>query len=334
MTASALRAKGLDLQLPAAGMTQRRAALTLVFATLLWSIAGVVSRQLEAARGFEVTFWRSAITAIALAAYLGARHGPAGLFRQLRAAPRSLWLSGACWGVMFTAFMVAMMLTTVANVLVTMALGPLFTALLARAWLGHRLPKRTWWTILVAGLGLAWMYSHELRGGTGTGAERSAGLGILVALSVPLAGSLMWNLLQFNARSHPDERVDMVPAILVGAVLSSLVSLPMAWPLQARGPDIGWLLTLGLFQLALPCVLAVQAGRVMPAAESALLGLLEIIFGVTWTWWSGAEPIRAEVAAGGAIVVLALAVNEALGWRASREAAPAAAAKGPVEALH
>ena len=34
---------------------------------------------------------------------------------------RAVWLSGACWAVMFTAFMVALSLTTVANVLVTMS---------------------------------------------------------------------------------------------------------------------------------------------------------------------------------------------------------------------
>jgi hypothetical protein len=35
-----------------------------------------------------------------------------------------LWWSGLGWGVMYTAFMVALTLTTVANVLITEALSP------------------------------------------------------------------------------------------------------------------------------------------------------------------------------------------------------------------
>jgi hypothetical protein len=38
----------------------------MLLVTLLWSSAGVVSRQLQQAQGFEVTFWRSAFTALAL----------------------------------------------------------------------------------------------------------------------------------------------------------------------------------------------------------------------------------------------------------------------------
>ncbi|HLL19749.1 MAG TPA: permease, partial [Rubrivivax sp.] len=41
-------------------LTHRSALWVLVACTLMWSIAGVVSRHFEAARGFEVTFWRSA----------------------------------------------------------------------------------------------------------------------------------------------------------------------------------------------------------------------------------------------------------------------------------
>ena len=38
----------------------------MVVAAFLWSIAGVVSRQLESAERFEVTFWRSAFNAASL----------------------------------------------------------------------------------------------------------------------------------------------------------------------------------------------------------------------------------------------------------------------------
>ena len=64
---------------------------------------------------------------------------------------------------MFTAFMVALTLTSVANVLVTLAAGPLFTALVARIFLGYRIPRRTWIAIVVAGCGIAWMFGSQLQ---------------------------------------------------------------------------------------------------------------------------------------------------------------------------
>ena len=63
-------------------MTHRKAVLLMVAVTLMWSIAGVVSRHFEAARGFEVTFWRSAFNALALVVMLGWLRGPATLASQ------------------------------------------------------------------------------------------------------------------------------------------------------------------------------------------------------------------------------------------------------------
>ena len=85
-------------------MSHRKAVWVMVAAALMWSIAGVVSRHLEAARGFEVTFWRSAFNALALVVLLGWLRGPAVLLATLRGGGRALWLSGLCWSVMFTAF--------------------------------------------------------------------------------------------------------------------------------------------------------------------------------------------------------------------------------------
>ena len=67
-------------------MTHRRAVLVMLCVTLMWSIAGVVSRFVDQARGFEVTFWRSAFNALALAVALTALRGP-GLWAGLVRAP-------------------------------------------------------------------------------------------------------------------------------------------------------------------------------------------------------------------------------------------------------
>lgn len=299
-------------------MTHRRAVALMVLVTLLWSIAGVVTRHLDAARSFEVTFWRSLFNALGLAVALTAMRGTA-LWRGLLGAPRVVWISGLCWSVMFTAFMVAITLTTVANVLITMAIGPLVTALFSRAFLHHRLPARTWAAIAVGGAGIAWMFGRE------AGAGMSLA-GTLVALAVPLAAATNWTLLQHIGHGSGDpeadgETQDMLPAVLIGALISAAVTLPLAWPLQASTRDLGLLAMLGVVQLTIPCLLVVRLTRELPAPEIALLGLLEVIFGVTWAWLGAGEAPSSTALSGGALVLGALIANEALALRERRGAA-------------
>ncbi len=326
-------------------MTHSRAVLLMVLVTLMWSIAGVVTRHLEAAHAFEITFWRSAFTALALTAGLAAMRGAAWWQDVLRAR-WPVWVSGVCWSVMFTAFMVAITLTTVANVLVTLAIAPLVTAVFARVLLRHRLPTRTWVAIAIAGGGIAWMFGREMQLGSG------ALGGMAVALAVPLAGAANWTLLQHISRAtvasplcsnprggraglarprgrsssdaDPDEPAhDMLPAVWIGAVLSALLTLPLAWPLRASGHDLMLLALLGVVQLAIPCRLVVWLTRVLPGPEIALLALLEVIFGVAWAWLGAGEAPGQAALGGGALVLAALIGNELLALRTRRTAATA-----------
>ena len=287
-------------------MTHRQAVGLMVLVTLLWSIAGVVTRHLDSARSFEVTFWRSFFTALSLAAGLLAWRGR-GLWTSLRDGGRWLWLSGLCWAVMFTAFMLALTLTSVAYVLVTMALGPVITALFSRIFLRFPLPWSTWLAIVVAGLGVAVMFGGESGDGF-------APAGVLVACCVPLAGAANWTVLQ---RVRQQREVDMLPAVLIGAIVSALFTLPLAWPLQASGHDLGLLALLGAVQLALPCLLVVRLSRHLPAAEISLLALLEVVFGVAWAWLWAAEQLSPNVLVGGGMVLLALVAKETAGLRKS-----------------
>ena len=291
-------------------MSHARAVFLMVLVTLLWSIAGVVTRHLDAAKSFEVTFWRSFFNAIALAIALTAMRGPK-LWKSLPDWPRTVWVSGLCWAVMFTAFMLAITLTTVANVLVTMALGPLVTALFALIFLGHRPPSRTWLAIVIAGSGIAWMFGREAQAGVSL-------TGTLVALAVPIAAAVNWTILQ-HIHQHPrngEQPVqDMLPAVWIGAVLSSAMTLPLAWPMQSSTHDLALLALLGSVQLAIPCLLAVRLARELPAPEISLLALLEVVFGVAWAWLGAGEQPSTNTLVGGGLVLAALVSNEMLAMR-------------------
>ena len=288
-------------------LNHNKAIVLMVGVALMWATAGVVTRHLDGARSFEITFWRAFFTLVSLALLLPLLRGRAVFATMLRAGA-GFWLSGLCWSVMFTAYMVALTLTSVANVLVTMSLGPLFTALLARIFIGHRIAPRTWLAIAAAGAGIAYIYADQVAGGQL--------LGTLVALCVPVAGAVNWTVTQ---RAHAQgQDVDLVPAVLVGAVLSCCLSLPLAWPLQATAHDLGLLAYLGVFQLGLPCIGAVLCARVLKAPEMSLLALLEVVFGILLAWLGAGEAPGPRVLLGGSLVIGALVANELLGWNDRR----------------
>ena len=283
------------------------AVALMVLVTAMWSIAGVVSRHLEQARGFEVTFWRSAFTVLGLVIILTAWQG-LGVWKRLPWRSRYFWLSGVCWSIMFTAFMMAITLTAVANVLITLACGPLLTALGAWIFTSQRLPFRTWIAIGIAGVGIAMMFVSQLQLG-----DPNFLLGVSIALCVPLAGATQWNLTHMSQKSGVS--IDLVPSVLLGAIISSLLTLPMAWPMHASPHDIGLLAMLGIFQLAIPCTLSVICARVLKAPEVSLLALLEVIFGIALAWWGANEEPQLSVLMGGSLVIAALFGNEWFGWR-------------------
>lgn len=286
-------------------ISHNRAVLLMVAATLMWSIAGVVTRQLEQARSFEVTFWRSFFSVLSLLVILPLFQGR-GVFQRLRRSSAPVWISGVCWCGMFTFFMVAITLTSVANVLIMMSIGPLLTAIAARVFIGHKIERRTWWTIFVAGIGIAYMYGSQIGQGTNL-------IGLLVAFCVPISGAANWTVTQ-HAYSR-GTNVDLVPAVLIGAIFSCILTLPLALPFQASPRDLALLASLGMVQLAIPSALAALCARVLKAPEMSLLGLLEVIFGILLAWiWANEVP-GPSVLTGGSLVIGALVVNELLGWK-------------------
>lgn len=291
-------------------LTHGQAVFCMVMVALMWSTAGVVTRHLEAARAFEVTFWRSCFTLIALLVILPLWQGRI-VWRRMAQAGWLLWVSGSCWAVMFTAFMIALTLTTVANVLVTLAAGPLLTAVVSRVVTGQHLPRRTWVAIVVAGVGIAWMFVSQVAAG--------GLLGSLVAMCVPVAGAVNWTLVQHNRLKAQAQSsaapIDLVPAVMVGALISSLLTLPLAWPMAASTHDLLLLAGLGVGQLAIPCALSVVCARVLTAPEVSLLALLEVLFGTLLAWFGAGEVPSPHVLSGGLLVVAALVGNEWLAWQ-------------------
>lgn len=285
--------------LPAAA--HRRAAWLVCLSAFLWSIAGVFTRHLSSAEGVEVNFWRSLFCLFGVVAVLIWRERGNPL-HAVRAMGLPGLMSGVLWGVQFTFFMLALTRTSTANTLLVCSLVPLVAALLGRVVLGEPIRASTWAAIAAALAGIWWMLRD--------GVSAAGATGMLIALAVPLASASNYVALK---KLHTS--VDLTPAVAVGALLSCLGTLPLAWPLGASQGDVAILAMLGLVQLAAPCLIVVRAATRLAPHEVGLLGLLEVVLGPLWAWLGAGEAIERATIEGGLIVLAALAANELLGRR-------------------
>jgi drug/metabolite transporter (DMT)-like permease len=278
-----------------------RGLLLMIGASVCWSLSGIIVRNTSVANNWEVVFWRSCFSFLFLAGWLGLTHGR-DVIPELR---RVGWIglaSGAMFATMITFFLLALTLTTVTNTQAIVCLAPFTGALAGWVLLRERLPLRTFVAMACALAGITLMFVESL----GTGRM----LGNVVALFVPLAYGVNVAILR---KSHA--QADMVMAVLIGSFISAVVTLPLAWPLQASAHDLSLLAFMGVVQLAVGCILFVRATPHLTAAEISLIGLLESLLAPLWVWIGVGERPSDIALVGGLIVIGSLVLNEILALR-------------------
>jgi drug/metabolite transporter (DMT)-like permease len=279
----------------------RYALALMVGATLCWASAGVLVRNMTLSDGWEMTFWRSFFMTIAVAGWLSLQHRGS-VWQKIRAVGLPGLISAAMLTVMFISFILALSMTTVANVLVVSSSSPFFSALLGWLLLGERVPLRTWIAMAVAIAGIVVMFVQALSG--------EGWQGMLLSLVIPVAFGINIAVLR---KMHAS--VDMIPGILLAGVLSAAVTLPIALPFEASALDLGLLAVMGAVQLGLGCILMVIASRHLSAAEIGLTSILETVFGTLAVWVLVGEQPSAATLVGGAMVIGALAANQYVAFR-------------------
>jgi drug/metabolite transporter (DMT)-like permease len=283
-------------------------------AALCWSLAGIIIRNVTLANKWEIIFWRSFFSFVAMLLFLLFAYR-AKAFASVRASGWAGVLSGAMFAIMIVFFMLAVQITTVANTQAIMSLAPFTGALFGWIVLGERLPARTLVAMSCALAGMLIMFAESLGSGRTTGN--------LLALAVPIAYGVNVTLLR-----RAGKQVDMMPAVLLGSLMSALAALIFSMPLAARLGDLGLLAFMGFVQLGLGCILFIKAARYLSAAEIGLIGLLESLLAPLWVWWGVGERPGSAALLGGVVVLGSLAVNELMSLRGK-----AAAESGAVEAM-
>ncbi len=286
-------------------------ALLVAGAALVWSSGGPIFRFIRGAEDWTIAFWRAIFMVTALLAMLAVMERGRIVSAFMRSGWRGL-ASGACFGIMMTGFMLALARTTVANTMLLMASAPLFAALLGWAVLAERPRPAVWAAMAAAAGGIALMVATDL--------GRGAMLGNLFALIIAMAAAVNIVILR-GARE-----INMIPAIIIGGVISALISLPVADHAGLTRLNLVLIFLLGVVQLGLGATLYIFGARHLPAAETTLIALLESVLAPIWVWILLGEVPTPYGIAGGAIVlgaVVALTLSSARRSAAARAPQPA-----------
>jgi drug/metabolite transporter (DMT)-like permease len=213
-----------------------------------------------------------------------------------RAHLTSMGMAGLAAMVMFAidnlAFMYSITHTSVANTLLMISLTPIFATLLSRLVLREAVPTRTWLAVAGATIGMVVILSGSLAKGDFLGNVA----GLVAAMSI--GGTLV------VLRGNPS--LNLIPAMAFGAGLAALIALPASALGSADASDWALLAVLGLLVVPIAFGSIALGPRLMPAAEVALLLLVETPLGAFWVWIAVGESPTAATAAGGLILLAVL----------------------------
>ena len=281
---------------PGGARDYRVGLLCLFSATLFTSLAGVILRHVEAADGWQVLFYRSLAFVAVLLLFLVWRHR-GHTARAFRVVGRPGLVTALCLCPAFILFILALLETTVANVVFILSLSPFFAALFAWLALGEAVGRATLVAMALSLLGVGFMFGDGLTAGTLAGNWYALG----ACLSYSLALVAM----------RRGRAVDMLPAVCLAGVLTVAVSGLVAGSVSVGQLSIGirdlvLALLLGVVQLGFQYILVTAGTRSVPVAEVALIGRLSLVLAPLWVWLMVDEVPSGLTLIGGAIVLAAV----------------------------
>jgi drug/metabolite transporter (DMT)-like permease len=272
--------------------SHRRGQLYVALGAIAWSTAGVLQRELTVDTPTQLS-GRALFAFAALVLYVWAVQ-PGSVVGSFRAIGRPGLAVAVCMATASGAFIVALNHTTVAHVLFIQAVAPVLAALLAWLFLHEPVSGRSWLAMAIALGGVVVMV-----GSPSSFDPLGDGVSLVMSLSFAIAIVI--------TRHRRD--VSMAPATCLAQLLLLLVFAPFSTPGAVTRHDLAFLVLIGAVQMGLGLALFTVGARLIPAAEVALITLLEVVLGPLWVWLAFSERPDAATLAGGAIVLVAVLVQ-------------------------
>jgi drug/metabolite transporter, DME family len=271
----------------------------------LWSLMGLMLRQIDDASVWAILFWRSVgMIPVLLATIIFTSKG-----RPL-AAIRAVGIAGTIGGlslvIAFAGAIFAIQTTTVANAVFLFTASPFVAAILGWLFLREKVRPATWAAIALAIIGMFIM----VREGLAIGAMQG---NIAALLSAAGFGA-------FSVALRWGRVADMTPAILLGSLFSiiaaAIVLTVQHSPILVSPHDTLIAMAIGAIILATGMALYTLGSRVIPAADLTLISMVEVMLAPIWVWVILDETASAGTFIGGAILLVAVALNAIAGARA------------------
>ena len=273
-------------------MHERRKGRSYVaLAAVAWSTAGLLQRELTVDTATQLA-GRALFAVLGLLVYVAFSERGA-VVRAFRAVGGAGLAVTALMAVSSGSFLIALNHASVASVLFMQALSPIIAALFGRL-LGEPVSARTWLAMAVAIGGVTLMVG-------GPGRPSALGLGLAFVMSLSFAGVIV------VTRHRRD--VSMAPATCLSQVVVLVLAAPFASTAHIGAEDLLLLVLLGVTQIGLGLIFLTIGGRLIPAAEVALITLLEIVLGPLWVWLALTERPSTATLVGGAIVLAAVLIQ-------------------------
>ena len=270
---------------------RRKGRIYVTLAAVAWSTAGLLQRELTVSTATQLA-GRAFFAVLGLLVFIAfAERGRiVNAFRSIGGAGLAVT---ALMAVSSGAFLIALNHASVASVLFMQALAPIIAALIGRA-LGEPVAGRTWLAMLIAIGGVSLMVG-------GPGRPSVVGLALSLLMTFSFAGTIV------ITRHRRD--VSMAPATCLSQVVVLVVAAPFASAGGIGTKDAVLLVLLGVTQIGLGLIFLSIGGRLIPAAEVALITLLEIVLGPMWVWVFLSERPSTATLVGGLIVLGAVAIQ-------------------------
>ena len=272
--------------------------LLVVLAGVFWSLQGPAVRMIEVASGPQIVFWRS-IGQLAVMLVVIAVVNRGRVLSAFRLAGYRAVIGGVCGASAGTCFVLAVLHTTVANVVFIMASAPLIAA--AGAWLllRERIETRTLGAMVAAVIGIGVMMSEGLATGDLTGTV------LALVTTVGFAG--------IAVVARWGGGLNMLPAVCFGATFTMVAGWTMAGAdVAVTVPDLLFALASGGLLTAVGATLFLHGAKFVPAGVLVFLTLTEVVLAPIWMWAAFDEVPSAYTLAGGAVVLGAICIEAVL----------------------
>ena len=211
----------------------------------------------------------------------------------------SMGYPGIVYTITFTVtnitFIISIQNTNVANTLIMIAMAPMLSAVLGALFLKENPDKKTWITIFITFIAVAYIFYDSIQLGNFFGDI----FGFITALGLAVGAVVI--------RSAKDR--NLVPSAAIGKLLVAVFALFFIENFELVETDIYIVPLMCILCVAIPFVLVTIAPRFITAAEVNLFFLLETILGPIWVWLVIKEQPSLETIQGGLVIIIAIAIH-------------------------